>query len=189
MVLNSLNAIPVTPKRDRLLILYPKFRDRPPSKSPTSRRTKFQPRQVISEVGDLERSRKQSYWNVVTYNQEKSTPNGMSLDRLEFPLAKAEYLFNHATVPREGGDKQKFWRTVMGFESPEVIREAILATVTIDRLKPREATNYGEKYQATVLIEGASSVAWRIKTVWIVLTGEDVARFVTAVPERFGRQQ
>lgn len=113
----------------------------------------------------------------------------MTIDRLEFPLAKAEYLFNHATSSGEGGDKQKFWRTVLGFESPETIREAILAKVTIDGLEPRGANNYGEKYQTTVLIEGPSGVAWRIRTGWIVLTGEDVARFVTAVPERFGRQQ
>lgn len=113
----------------------------------------------------------------------------MSVDRLEFPLAKAEYLFNHTTAPGEGGDKQKFWRTVLGFESPEAIRESILATVTIDSLEPKEPNDYGEKYQVTVLIEGPSSVAWRIRTGWIVLTGENVARFVTAVPERFGRQQ
>lgn len=113
----------------------------------------------------------------------------MSVDRLEFPLAKAEYLFSHATAPGEGGDKQKFWREVLGFESSAAIREAILAKVTIYALQPKQINEYGEKYQATLLIEGSSRVAWRIKTVWIVLTGEDVARFVTAVPERFGRQQ
>lgn len=32
----------------------------------------------------------------------------MSIDRLEFSLAKAEYLFNHSTAPGEGGDKQNF---------------------------------------------------------------------------------
>ena len=113
----------------------------------------------------------------------------MSIDRLEFSLAKAEYLFNHSTAPGEGGDKQKFWREVLGFDNPEAIREAILANVTVDLLEPREANDYGKRYQVTVLIEGASGVTWRVRTGWIVLTGEDIARFVTAVPERFGRQQ
>jgi hypothetical protein len=112
----------------------------------------------------------------------------MNIDRLEFSLAKAEYLFNHSTAPGEGGDKQKFWREVLGFEDPEAIREAILASVTVDLLEPRELNDYGARYQATMLIEGPSGVNWRIRTGWIVLTGEDVARFVTAVPERFGRQ-
>jgi len=113
----------------------------------------------------------------------------MSIERLEFSLAKAEYLFNHSTAPGAGGDKQKFWHKVLGFENPEAIREAILANVTVDLLELREPNDYGERYQATVLIEGASGVIWRVRTGWIVLNGEDAARFVTAVPERFGRQK
>lgn len=113
----------------------------------------------------------------------------MNIDRLEFSLAKAEYLFNHSTAPGEGGDKQKFWHEVLGFSNPEAIREALLANVSVDLLEPKEPNDYGERYQATVLIEGPSGVAWRVRTGWIVLTGEDVARFITAVPERFGRQQ
>ncbi|MDX2240481.1 MAG: hypothetical protein NW224_07350 [Leptolyngbyaceae cyanobacterium bins.302] len=61
----------------------------------------------------------------------------MSVKRLEFSLAKAEYLFNHSTAPGEGGDKQKFWREILGFDSPEAIREAILAGVTVDSLEPK----------------------------------------------------
>ncbi|MEG4841670.1 hypothetical protein [Microcoleus sp. B9-D4] len=30
--------------------------------------------------------------------------------RLEFPIAKAQYLFSSATEAGVGGDKQKFWR-------------------------------------------------------------------------------
>jgi hypothetical protein len=113
----------------------------------------------------------------------------MSIDRLEFSLAKAEYLFNHATAPGEGGDKQKFWRMVLGFESPEAIREAILAQVTVDQLELKETNSFGEKYQVTVWLEGVSNVIWPIKTVWIVLTGDNVARFITAFPERLRRTQ
>lgn len=97
-------------------------------------------------------------------------------------------MFNHSTALGEGGDKQKCWRKMLGFQNPEDIREAILAIVTTDQLEPTQPNQYGERYQAVVLIHGPSGVAWRIKTVWIVLIGENFARFVTVVPERFGRQ-
>ena len=112
----------------------------------------------------------------------------MSIDRLEFMLSKASYLFNHESVPGKRGDKQKFWRSVLGFDSPETIREAILARVSIDQLETRGINNFGEKYQITVLIEGPSGVSWLIRTGWIVLIGENVAKFVTAFPEKLGRQ-
>lgn len=112
----------------------------------------------------------------------------MNIDRLEFTLSKAEYLFNHESVPGKGGDKQKFWRSVLGFDSPEAIREAVLARATINQLVAKELNSFGEKYQITLLVEGPSGVSWLIRTGWIVLTGENVARFVTAFPERLGRQ-
>ena len=112
----------------------------------------------------------------------------MNIDRLEFTLSKAEYLFNHESVPGKGGDKQKFWRSVLGFDSPEAIREAVLARATINQLVAEELNSFGEKYQITLLVEGPSGVSWLIRTGWIVLTGENVARFVTAFPERLGRQ-
>ena len=112
----------------------------------------------------------------------------MSIDHLEFTLSKASYLFNHESVPGKGGDKQKIWRSILGFDSPEAIREAILARVSIDQLEAREVNSFGEKYQITVLIEGPSGVSWLIRTGWIVLAEENVARFVTAFPERLGRQ-
>ncbi len=104
-------------------------------------------------------------------------------------LAKAEYLFNHQTDLRQGGDKQKIWRTVLGFESPEAIREAISSKVVIDQLEPQSPNQYGDRYQATILIEAPSGISWLVRTGWIVLVGEDIARFVTAFPERLGRQQ
>ena len=107
----------------------------------------------------------------------------------DFPIAKAQYLFNRATEPGQGGDKRKFWRDVMGFESPEAIREAILAQVLLELLQPLGQNDYGDRYQAVILITGSSGVAWQIRTGWIVLFDSDIARFVTAFPERFGRQQ
>lgn len=108
---------------------------------------------------------------------------------LEFPIAKAEYLLNHTTATGEGGDKRKFWHEVMGFQSAEDIREAILAEVSLDRLQPQGQNAYGDRLSVVIPVTGPSGVSWRIRTGWIVLFGDTVARFVTAVPERYGRQQ
>ncbi len=106
--------------------------------------------------------------------------------RFEFPIAKAEYLFNRATEPGQGGDKRKFWRDVMGFESPEAIRETILADVSLEILQPQSQNEQGELYRAYIQVTDVSGISRRIRTIWIVLFDEDVARFVTAVPDRLG---
>jgi len=106
------------------------------------------------------------------------------LTRFEFPLAKAIYLLNRATEPGMGGDKRKFWREVMGFEEPEAIREAILATVSLEMLQLQDMSEYGTRYRAYIEIVGPSGVSHWIRTVWIVLSNEEVARFVTAIPAR-----
>lgn len=107
----------------------------------------------------------------------------MVVKRLEIPLAKAEYLFSHSTAPGEGGDKRKFWREVLRFNSAEAVREAILAQVDPAELEATTPNKYGDRYQSIILITGPSGKARYLKTIWIVLTGESVARFVTAVPE------
>ncbi|MGL5058825.1 MAG: DUF6883 domain-containing protein [Microcoleus sp.] len=109
--------------------------------------------------------------------------------RFEFPIAKAQYLFSSATEAGVGGDKQKFWQEVMGFESPEAIREAIIGQMSLELLQPVGQNDYGERYQAVILITGRSGISCQIRTGWIVLFGEDIARFVTAFPQRFRRQQ
>ena len=106
--------------------------------------------------------------------------------RFEFPIAKAQYLFNRATEPGQGGDKRQFWRDMMGFESPEAIQSVILAEVSLDILQPQSQNEHGDLYRAYIQVTGASGISRRIRTVWIVLFDEDVARFVTAVPDRLG---
>ncbi|WP_349262791.1 DUF6883 domain-containing protein [Allocoleopsis sp.] len=46
-----------------------------------------------------------------------------------------------------------------------------------------------DRYQASVPITGSTGLSRQILTVWIVLFGEDIARFVTAFPDRKGGQQ
>lgn len=109
-----------------------------------------------------------------------------SPNRFEFPIAKAQYLYSRTTQPGKGGDKRKFWQEVMKFESPEAIREAILAEVSLNMLEPQSQNEQGELYRAYIQVTGGAGISRRIRTVWIVLFNEDVARFVTAVPDRLG---
>jgi hypothetical protein len=109
-----------------------------------------------------------------------------SVARFEFPLAKAEYLLTYKTASGVGGDKQNFWRNEMGFESAEAIRESILAEVSPSMLQSDRQNDFGNLYRAYVTITGPSGLSRRIRTVWIVRFNEDMARFVTAVPQRKG---
>jgi hypothetical protein len=102
----------------------------------------------------------------------------------EIPLAKAQYLFSRANGT--GGDKQKFWREIMGFNSPEEIRNAILNAVTLDLLVFQNQNEFGRLYRAYLNLSGNSALTRRIRTVWIVLFDDDIAKLVTAFPDRLG---
>lgn len=108
----------------------------------------------------------------------------LEITRVEVPLAKAEYLLNYQTEPGEGGDKRRFWREVMGFHSAEILRNALLAKVSTDLLQSSGQNAFGYFYEASVWITGPSKRSFLVRTVWIVLLEQDVARFVTAYPER-----
>lgn len=106
----------------------------------------------------------------------------MAVERLEVPIAKAEYLLRNAADAGKGGDKRKFWHEILGFEHPESVREAILAEVAPNTLKALPPNAYGQRYQAIISITGPTGRVRLVKTIWIVRSGEVIARFVTAVP-------
>ncbi|WP_008318685.1 DUF6883 domain-containing protein [Leptolyngbya sp. PCC 6406] len=110
-------------------------------------------------------------------------------ERLEMSLAKAEYLLTRAAAPGQGGDKQNFWRNILAFDSAAAIRNAILREVSVDMLEPKGKSPFGERYQAQIRVTGANGLSRPILTAWIVRSGEDTARFVTAVPTRRKKKQ
>lgn len=106
----------------------------------------------------------------------------------KFPLAKAEYLLTRKSEPGKGGDKQNFWQRVLGFTSASDIRESILSAVSVDILKFQRPNAYGKRFEASIQITGPNGTTRQVRTAWIVLEGEKVARFVTAYPDRKRRQ-
>lgn len=63
--------------------------------------------------------------------------------------------------------------------SSEIERIALLGEAEV-----AERTDYGQKYTVRGTIEGRAGRRARVVTVWIVLHGEEMPRFVTAYPER-----
>jgi hypothetical protein len=110
------------------------------------------------------------------------------IDRLDFPLAKAKYLLSYSGEQGKGGDKSRFWQNVMGYDSTEAIRDAILQKVAPQDLIFQRQDAYGDRYTALVLLIDQHEQSREILTAWIVLKGENIARFVTAVPQRSRRQ-
>jgi hypothetical protein len=109
--------------------------------------------------------------------------------RLEFSLAKAEYLLTRVADPGQGGDKRNFWHSIMGFESAEALRTAILEKVSLESLEPLESNDFGERYRASIQVVGPQGMTKSVLTIWIVLKETDVARFVTAYPDRKRRRR
>lgn len=107
----------------------------------------------------------------------------MEIQRWEFPLAKAEYLLNYTTTAGEGGDKRKFWHEILGFQSPEALRRALLQQVTPEQLEVDGQNAYGTLYRLVIMLAAPASRVYRVRTIWIIRFGEKVARFVTAYPE------
>lgn len=110
------------------------------------------------------------------------------VNQLDFPIPKAQYLFGYSTEQGKGGDKSRFWQQIMGYNSPESIREAILQKVTPNDLVFQRQDAYGYRYTATIDLLGQLNRTWEILTIWIVLTDENIARFITAVPQRTRRR-
>ncbi|MFM8295971.1 MAG: DUF6883 domain-containing protein [Microcystaceae cyanobacterium] len=101
---------------------------------------------------------------------------------LHFTLAKAEYLLTRVAAPGKGGDKQNYWQNILGFQSAEAIRQAILAEITIAELQPKGNHPYGTRLVATIQINTPKGRSRPIATIWLVRFNEDIARFITAIP-------
>ncbi len=110
------------------------------------------------------------------------------INRLDFPLAKAQYLLSYSGEQGKGGDKSRFWQNVMGYDSTEAIRDTILQKITPQDLIFQRQDVYGDRYTAIVSLTDHRGQSREILTAWIVLKGENIARFITAVPQRSRRQ-
>lgn len=82
-----------------------------------------------------------------------------------------------------GRSKAKFFRG-FGFDETNVrqLERALLAIAQQERVIEINASVHGAKYVIDGLIRTPEGAAVRVRTVWIVETGQDAPRFVTAHP-------
>lgn len=67
-------------------------------------------------------------------------------------------------------------------EAWERLRDDLLAMAGNNFALPGSPSSFGQKFEVDGILTGPNGSAARIKTVWIVLAGETVPRFVTAFP-------
>ena len=102
-------------------------------------------------------------------------------DRAFVPLEKVkDYLLSEQHPV--GRYKAPFFRS-LGFrrDEPEPLTTALLAVLD-NAAESQETTPYGTKYVVSGRLQGPGSSYADVRTVWIVRTGSDYPRLVTAYP-------
>ncbi|HHH42224.1 MAG TPA: hypothetical protein ENK56_09520 [Chloroflexi bacterium] len=97
------------------------------------------------------------------------------------PRKLTDYLLSETHAV--GKAKAKFFRK-MGFKAQriEVLRQALLEIAQTGEVKEVIETPCGKKYIVDGVLHTPSGRQARIRTVWIVETGQESPRFVTAYP-------
>ena len=101
-------------------------------------------------------------------------------DRAVIDSAKIrDYLLS--TSHPVGRFKARFFES-LGYsaENWEQIDTDIRDLIAVAEARPGEKTEYGQKYEVRGSMTGPNGRSAEVVTVWIVLTGEDVPRFITA---------
>jgi hypothetical protein len=82
-----------------------------------------------------------------------------------------------------GRYKAAFFRALGFYAESWELLEAALREVLSEDAERIEVTEYGSKYLVKGNLFGPTGRAAGIATVWIILSGETVPRFITAYPE------
>lgn len=74
--------------------------------------------------------------------------------------------------------------TALGYkqENWQLLRDAVLEHARMGIAKEGQLSLYGRKFEVSGILSGPSGRVASFVTVWIVPGGEDVPRFVTAIP-------
>ena len=111
-------------------------------------------------------------------------PNG---DKAYIPLRKlTDYLLSEAHSV--GRTKARFFRS-LGFDETaiEQLKQALLKIALTGQVKEKRLSPYGVKYVVDGFLETPQGATVSIRTIWIVETGCENPRFVTAYPIRGGK--
>jgi hypothetical protein len=109
----------------------------------------------------------------------------VKLPNIESAMILPEKLRDYVLSPNHSiGRYQAAFVRSLGYDqdSWETLESDFRSLLTGDA-KLIEVTEYGRKYRILGSITGPNGRSANIVTVWIILAGEDVPRFVTAYPE------
>lgn len=97
------------------------------------------------------------------------------------PIKVREYLLSLEHPVGRG--KARFF-LALGFSRNDwsVLQRALLGIAHQSTATPLHPSPYGQKYEARAIIQGPRGRAAEVVTIWIVLSGEDFPRLVTAYP-------
>ncbi len=101
-------------------------------------------------------------------------------DRAVVDSAKLRHYLLSTSHP-VGRFKARFFEA-LGYsaENWEQIETDIRGLIDAAEARPSEKTEYGAKYEVRGMITGPNGRSAEVVKVWIILTGEDVPRFITA---------
>jgi hypothetical protein len=99
------------------------------------------------------------------------------------PLRKlTEYLLSESHLV--GSSKAAFFRNLgIDQDRVEVLKKALLTIARDENVVEDVSSPHGIKYVVNGVIETPSGVAATVRTIWIIESGQDRPRFVTAYPK------
>lgn len=76
------------------------------------------------------------------------------------------------------------WRSFLGYEADtwKSLHHDLLRLAASNEARPVQANAFGQKFEVSGTLTGPNGRAGTIVSVWLVRTGEDVPRFITAYP-------
>jgi hypothetical protein len=82
-----------------------------------------------------------------------------------------------------GKSKAKFFRA-LGFDETnmDLLERGLITIAQTEPVNETVSTPYGEKYVIEGNLQSPTNLTAKVRTVWIIETGEDSPRFVTAYP-------
>lgn len=92
-----------------------------------------------------------------------------------------DYLLSAAN-PRSRGKPAFFHALGFGFESYELLRDALARIARSEVAVEGQSSPFGRKFEIRAMLTGPSGKSAQINTVWIIENGSTTPRFVTAHP-------
>jgi hypothetical protein len=110
----------------------------------------------------------------------------MKLPQCDRAIVSAEKLRHYLLSSRHpvGAHKAAFFAT-LGFRRSDwrELRRALTLIASLHDVSSSAATLYGHKHAVRGILHGRNGRSAMVVTVWIVVRGDDLPRFVTAYPE------